>query len=106
VAHILNLIGEIWINYKNFKFLVDIVANIKKSFIHSPARKRRWFSFLKFFSSSTISFDQNLITLPPLPVKTHWNSWFRFVFWINQHLLQLHEFYIDEESVNNESEAI
>ena len=41
LAHILNLVGEIWINYKSFKFLVNIVANIKKSFIHCPARKRR-----------------------------------------------------------------
>jgi hypothetical protein len=75
LAHILNLVEETWINYKNFKFLDSIVANIKKSFIHSPARKRRWFSFLKSFSSSsTTSLDQNLITLPPLPVKTRWNS--------------------------------
>jgi hypothetical protein len=107
LAHILNLVGETWINYKSFKFLVNIVANIKKSFIHSPARKKRWIVFLKsFISSTTTPPDQNSITLPPLPVKTRWNSWFKFVFWINQHIPQICKFYIEEETINNESEAI
>ena len=107
LAHILNLVGETWINYKSFKFLVNIVTNIKKSFIHSPARKKRWIVFLKsFISSTTTPPDQNSITLPPLPVKTRWNSWFKFVFWINQHIPQICKFYIEEETINNESEAI
>jgi len=107
LAHILNLVGETWINYRSFKFLVNIVANIKKSFIHCPARKRRWTGFLNsFISSTTIPPDQNSITLPPLPIKTRWNSWFKFVFWINQHIPQLCKFYIEEEIINDESEAI
>jgi hypothetical protein len=81
LPHILNLVGETWISYKSFKFLIKIVANIKKSFIYCPAHKRRWTVFLNSFISSTITpSNQNSITLPPLPVKTRWNSWFKFVF--------------------------
>jgi hypothetical protein len=53
-----------------------------------------------------ISNFANQITLPPLPVKTYWNSWFKFVFWINQNLIPLSAFYIEEEQINNESQAI
>ena len=72
LAHILNLVRETWINYKSFKFLVNIVANIKKSFIHCPARKRRWTGFLNsFISSTTIPSNKNSITLPLLSIKIH-----------------------------------
>ena len=40
-AHIFNLVGETWIEYKNFKFLDHIVSLIKSTFTYSLARKRR-----------------------------------------------------------------
>ncbi|CAG8618874.1 8595_t:CDS:2 [Cetraspora pellucida] len=52
-----------------------------------------------FNSSLDTNLDQNenlniiTATLPPLPVKTYWNSWFKFVFWINQHIPFLITFY-------------
>jgi len=40
LAHILNLVGETWIYYKNFQFLANIVKHIKATFVYCPARKR------------------------------------------------------------------
>ena len=62
--------------------------------------------FLKSNFNSDLDNDNTQITLPPLPVKSRWNSWFRFVFWINQNINQLRLFYLEEEQVNNESQAI
>ena len=106
IAHILNLVGETWIHYKNFQFLVNVVKNIKATFVQCPAHKRHWISFLKSNFNSDLDNDNTQITLPPLPVKSRWNSWFRFVFWINQNINQLRLFYLEEEQVNNESQAI
>jgi hypothetical protein len=72
-AHIFNLVGETWIGYKNFKLLDSVVNLIKTTFTYSSARKRRWVSHLSLNGYSNP-------TLPPLPVKTRWNSWFNFIF--------------------------
>ncbi len=32
LAHILNLVGETWVEYKNFKLLDEVVMHIKASF--------------------------------------------------------------------------
>ncbi|RIA80329.1 hypothetical protein C1645_838905 [Glomus cerebriforme] len=113
LAHILNLVGESWIYYKNFKFLTNIITNIETSFIQCPARKRRWCDLMNSLNfHTTIPFDQNnnhsneLIILPYLPAKSDWISWYRFICWINQHRSQLCTFYIGEEMIDNESEAI
>ena len=91
-AHILNLVGETWIEYKNFKFFDHVVSLIKTTFTYSPARKRRWISFL---SANGILNP----LLPPLPVKTRWNSWYNFVFWLNKHFNFFIEFYQEEEKI-------
>ncbi|GBB89932.1 hypothetical protein RclHR1_01680003 [Rhizophagus clarus] len=83
LAHSYNLIGETWIDYENFKLLDTVVKNIKASFVYSVARKRRWREHLALNSISLDNFSFDLegnaqdisITLPPLPVKTRWNSW-------------------------------
>ncbi|CAG8775219.1 19376_t:CDS:1, partial [Cetraspora pellucida] len=38
--------------------------------------------------------------------KTHWNSWFNFIFWIDKHAFQLKDFYLNEDLVNNEGKAV
>ena len=91
-AHILNLVGETWIEYKNFKFFDHVVSLIKTTFTYSLARKRRWISFL---SANGILNP----LLPPLPVKTRWNSWYNFVFWLNKHFNFFIEFYQEEEKI-------
>ena len=46
------------------------------------------------------------ITLPPLPVKTRWCSWFRFVFWLSEYIPYIISFFIEEEKLDNSSKAI
>ena len=41
LAHIMNLVGECWMDYSFFQLLDNITSNIKSSFIHNSARKRR-----------------------------------------------------------------
>lgn len=98
-AHILNLVGDTWIGYKNFKLLDSTISLIKTTFIYSPARKRRWISFL------SLKGDLDP-TLPPLPVKTRWNSWFNFAFWICTHFTSLVDFYFKESEESRDSTAI
>jgi len=80
LAHIMNLVGECWIDFSFFRLLDKITLNIKSSFIHSSARKRRWISYLStnainnptlppFFEIPIENSNSN-ITIFPLPVKT------------------------------------
>jgi len=116
LAHIMNLVGECWIDFSFFRLLDKITLNIKSSFIHSSARKRRWISYLStnainnptlppFFEIPIENSNPN-ITLPPLPVKTRWCSWFRFVFWLSEYIPYIILFFIEEEKLDNSSKAI
>ena len=116
LAHIMNLIGECWIDFPFFRLLDKITSNIKSSFIHSSARKRRWISHLStnainnptlppFFEIPIENSNPN-VTLPPLPVKTRWCSWFRFVFWLSEYISHIISFYFEEERLDNSSKAI
>ncbi|GBC02652.1 hypothetical protein RclHR1_04730013 [Rhizophagus clarus] len=111
LARIIDLVGESWIYYKNFKFLTNIVSNIEISFIQCPARKKRWcdlLSFLNFYATDSDynQFYGNWVILPYLPIKCDLISLFKFIIWISHHLSQLRTFYIGEEMINNESEII
>ncbi|CAJ0648604.1 10976_t:CDS:2, partial [Entrophospora sp. SA101] len=83
-AHIFNLVGETWIDFDDFKILDQVVGFIKSAFVHSGRRKRRWLQHLTEANNS----DRDS-KLPPLPVKTCWNSWFNFVFWLDANFLHL-----------------
>lgn len=108
LAHIYNLVGETWIENQNFHIVNDIVSNIKTSFTYSSARKSRWLNYLTLNSvesptlPSLIQNNSNLSikpTLPPLPVKTRWNSWFNFIFWIKKYLPYLASFFLEENNI-------
>jgi len=113
LAHSYNLVGETWVEYENFKLLDLVVKNIKASFVYSTARKRRWREHLalKSISLDNFSFDyeentQDIsVTLPPLPVKTRWNSWFKFVVWLNNYFKYFVTFFI-QESRSEKNKAI
>jgi len=108
LAHSYNLIGETWIDYENFKLLDRVVKNIKASFVYSVTRKRRWREHLALNSISLDNFSFDLegnaqdisITLPPLPVKTRWNSWFKFIVWLDGYFKYFITFYIQELRVD------
>ena len=58
-----------------------------------------------FFEIPVESSNPN-ITLPPLPVKTRWCSWFRFVFWLSDYIPYIVSFFIEEEKLDDSSKAI
>ena len=76
--------GETWIDFDDFKILDQVVGFIKSAFVYSGRRKQRWLQHL----TETNNSDRDS-KLPPLPVKTHWNSWFNFVFWLDTNFLHL-----------------
>lgn len=86
-----------------------MVKNIKASFVYSAARKRRWREHLALNAISLDNFSFDLkgsaqdisITLPPLPVKTRWNSWFKFVVWLDRYFKYFITFYIQELRIDN-----
>jgi hypothetical protein len=134
IAHIYNLVGETWSDFKEFTIVNNVVKNIKKAFVHSSARKRRWCEFLarnaisenlfppelEFESSSSATTTLSLSSLPtstssstqiknilpPLPVKTRWCSWFRFVFWLCPHIGRFVSFFFKEATIDDSSKAI
>ncbi|CAB4411643.1 unnamed protein product [Rhizophagus irregularis] len=78
LAHILNLIGEAWVNFqKKIRWKEHLLQNG----IESP-------------------------TLAPLPVKTRWNSWFLFLCWIKPLYSHLITFVTAEYSINHDSKAV
>ena len=42
LAHILNLIGETWIDFKKFELVDKLVTNFKAIFVYNSQRKIRW----------------------------------------------------------------
>jgi hypothetical protein len=99
LAHILNLIGETWIDFNKFELVDILVMNFKSIFIHNSKRKVRWKDHL----------IQNGIespTLAPLPVKTRWNSWFSFLCWIKPLYFHLVTFISAEYLIDHDSKAI
>jgi hypothetical protein len=101
-AHILSLVGDCWINFDNFKLLSRVTSYFKDAFSYSSARKRRWLNFL---TSNIVSLDSPL-QLPPLFVKTRWNSWFNFVIWIKPYFPYLVQFFIMENMLNDPPKSV
>src|SRR6185369_14399787 len=94
LTHIFSLVGECWINFKKFELVDFFVANFKSLFTYSNYRKKRWIEHLENNNISSPS-------LPPVPVKSCWNSWFNFLIWI-QSYFHLIESFIDSEIVVSE----
>jgi hypothetical protein len=42
LAHILNLIGETWVDFKKFELVERLVSNFKVIFVYNSQRKIRW----------------------------------------------------------------
>ncbi|GBC43827.2 transcription factor E2F6 isoform X1 [Rhizophagus irregularis DAOM 181602=DAOM 197198] len=99
LAHILNLIGKTWVDFKKFELVDRLVANFKTIFVYNSQRKIRWKEHL---SRNNIESP----TLAPLPVKTRWNSWFSFLHWIKPLYPHVITFINAEYSINHDSKAI
>ncbi|PKC09395.1 hypothetical protein RhiirA5_398747 [Rhizophagus irregularis] len=99
LAHILNLIGETWIDFQKFELVDRLVSNFKAIFVYNSQRKIRWKEHL-------LRNNVESPTLAPLPVKTRWNSWFSFLYWIKPIYPHVITFINTEYSINHDSKAI
>jgi len=99
LAHILNLIGETWIDFKRFELVDKLVMNFKAIFVYNSQRKIRWKEHL-------LQSNIDSPTLAPLPVKTRWNSWFSFLCWIKPLYSHVITFIKAEYSLNSDSKAM
>ena len=99
LAHILKLIGKIWVNFQKFELVDKLVTNFKALFVYNSQRKIRWKEHL-------LQSGVESPTLAPLPVKTRWNSWFLFLCWIKPLYSHLITFITAEYSINHDSKSI
>ena len=72
-AHILSLVGETW--RQRFKKVDRLVAGFKAIFVHCSSRKQRYREYI----AEQTHVDIDMVSLPPVPVVTRWNSWFNTV---------------------------
>ena len=73
LAHIVNLVAEVFYHHNAFSHTSDLITMIKSSLFKKPGRKSR---LLKYMSDYISSDD---VKLPPFPISTWWNSWFETV---------------------------
>ena len=71
IAHIVNLVSEVYHHHPDFKYTADLISMIKSSLFKKPGRKSR---FLKFLGDYIATSE---VKLPPVPVSTRWNSWYK-----------------------------
>ncbi|XP_003737220.1 uncharacterized protein LOC100900147 [Galendromus occidentalis] len=90
-AHLLNLICEIW--QSEFKAVNDLVVAIKKGFTACPSRKARFLQYLRAKGGSE--------ALPPVPVSTRWNTWFRAAMYHESHLDDYITFFKEEAEASS-----
>ena len=91
LAHIVNLVAEVFHHHRDFSHTCDLVTMIKSSLFKKPGRKSRFLKFLGEFISSAD------VKLPPVPVSTRWNSWFAAVIY-HATRVQLYEGFYKAES--------
>ena len=73
LVHVVNLAAEVFHHHRDFAHTSDMVAMVKSSLFKKPGRMSR---YLKYLNDSIASSE---VKLPPVPVSSHWNSWFEAV---------------------------
>ena len=97
VAHILALIGECWRN--NLKDLDSFIGMIKQIFSKSAARRRRWLNHLR-------NNDVENPILPPSPVITRWNTWFKAAIYHSKHIQYYQSFVANERLFEDDTPTL
>lgn len=97
VTHILALVGECW--RLNLKDLDTFVGLVKQIFCKSAARRRRWLDHLK-------SNNVEKPTLPPSPVITRWNTWFRASIYHSKHFEYYQSFIANERLFEDDTQKL
>ena len=93
ILHIVNLVADVFQKHKYFYHTTTLITMIKSSLYKKPGRKARFFIFL----ANTIAPAD--VKLPPVPVSTHWNSWFGAAFY-HSHRLHVYEGFYKAEKGN------
>lgn len=70
-----------------------MLAEIKKTLIYAKSRRTRYVEFLR---RNGVSRPNNI----PLPNATHWNSWFKMAFYVEEYLQFIRDFYAQEHEEN------
>ena len=73
LVHVVNLAAEVFHHHRDFAHTSDMVAMVKSSLFKKPGRKSRYLKYSNDFIASSE------VKLPPVPVSSHWNSWFEAV---------------------------
>ena len=91
VAHLLNLLCEVW--QKEFEAVNQLVVAVKRGFSACPSRKARFRQYLHSQGSPN--------SLPPKPIKTRWNTWFKAVLYHADHLEDYIDFFSEEGEISS-----
>lgn len=104
-------ISEAWSSISHFDDVRKLIANIKKSMLHSKARRSRYMTYLhrhgiaEEFLEEQSNIPKLTLRFMPLPNATRWNSWFKMAFYVSDYLDYIRGFYHEEQELET-SEAI
>ena len=88
-AHKINNIGSVF--EEEMEELNTAIVKVKNAFLNTRKRKSKYLEFLKHKYESA---DQEVkIKLFPIPVSTRWNSWFKSVCYLSNHVDDIVEFF-------------
>lgn len=91
LAHIINLVGDIFQKWNEFGRIATLVSMIKSAFFKKPGRKSRYLKYIAQY------LPKDQVKLPPVPVSTRWNTWFNAVIYHTTHI-HLYEGFFEAEA--------
>ncbi|KAK6189098.1 hypothetical protein SNE40_005140 [Patella caerulea] len=92
LAHIINLVGEIFLHWPSFNDVHLMCSMMKSAFFKKPQRKRRFLEFLSEY------LPPNRVHLPPEPVRTRWGTWFAVIKYHTEYIHLYEGFFKSEKS--------
>ncbi|XP_067881356.1 uncharacterized protein [Heterodontus francisci] len=99
-ALIISLVTELW--KSEFGKVDKLVSYFKKIFKHCPSRKLRYRQHI----ANMAEIGEQNFALPPEPVITHWNSWFRAVQHHAAHLKYYSDFISEELTLTPKAQVL
>lgn len=111
LAHIMNLIGQAF--KSPFQLITSFVVYFSRIFYNAGARKGRYLSYLRaeleknldVLTQSTAETSKArqkpIVTMPPSPIATRWNSWFLCVSYHNKYFKYYKKFFEAEMQLTN-----
>lgn len=100
LAHIINLVGDIFQKWPEFGRIATLTTMIKSAFFKKPGRKSRYLKYIAQY------LPKEQVKLPPVPVSTRWNTWFKAVIYHTAHVHLYEGFFKAEASKGMAVETI